>query len=520
MSTFTLENSVHPYLDNTDETQVGTIAGAANLYVTFDPASQVEMSYDFVYVLDGADNQIATWNGARPTGPITVPGDTVKIRLTSDESYDYYGYLASITDEAPPPPPPVPHDVQNVQIALLDPVNYTKAIWDLSGDGPYLYGGKKFVAIEGTAWVDDYGRTSVYGTTDNGLTFSIEDPTNRPNFQAGIGSAWDGHGDYFWLAWHAGGGTYSRQITASTFNMASRTFGTPVDGPLGFVSGVQVDSHGVCWVLFNWMDDAYPHAYHLGVVSFNGSAWGTPVEITPLVTGDRAECFRMDPADKLHIVCTAVSGAARFHYFQFDTTTSALTEVGDYSFGIRRFIGYASFLGSKLVVPCIADEGGYVYKPAIIVIEPYNSTSPTVSTPLIVDDSFTAATWDVVQTCADAGHVYIFYINQTYLGGEFAKDEIDYVAYDGSNLSSPVVYHDEIAFPANPGQSNQFIHDLQAPVTLDGGRFAVIFALELGVLCVGYYTETSPPSLRGGFSTFGRGHSGLTAGTKGFSALD
>jgi hypothetical protein len=76
----TLQNSVHPYLPNTNEVQSVTVPGAASLWVLFDPLSQTEDSEDYVNVLDGAGALVLQWTGRPPAWPIQVMGNTVQIR--------------------------------------------------------------------------------------------------------------------------------------------------------------------------------------------------------------------------------------------------------------------------------------------------------------------------------------------------------------------------------------------------------------------------------------------------------
>jgi len=91
-----LPESAHNYTNNMDQTWTYTLAGSpSSINVTFDAQTKVETNYDYIYVQDK--------NGVNITGsPFTsttlagatknVPGDTVKIRLTSDSSVVYYGF--------------------------------------------------------------------------------------------------------------------------------------------------------------------------------------------------------------------------------------------------------------------------------------------------------------------------------------------------------------------------------------------------------------------------------------------
>ena len=87
--------SAHPYTNNTDKTWVYTAAGTpASIDVTFGDAD-VESGWDYIYVTDKNGKNVAgsPFTGFALAGKtVTVPGDTVKIRLTSDGSVTGWGF--------------------------------------------------------------------------------------------------------------------------------------------------------------------------------------------------------------------------------------------------------------------------------------------------------------------------------------------------------------------------------------------------------------------------------------------
>lgn len=93
--------SAHPYLPNTDETKTYTLSGSPSVvHVFFDPSTRMEDGYDFIYVMDNDENNIdgSPFTGVTLAGTTqTVNGDTVKIRLTSDESVCFWGYGATVS---------------------------------------------------------------------------------------------------------------------------------------------------------------------------------------------------------------------------------------------------------------------------------------------------------------------------------------------------------------------------------------------------------------------------------------
>lgn len=86
--------SEHPYADDMDENKTYVYEGeCVSIDVTFSADTETESSYDYIYIYDSNDNQIGQYSGTELAGQtIPVPGNTVKIRLTSDGSYTEYGY--------------------------------------------------------------------------------------------------------------------------------------------------------------------------------------------------------------------------------------------------------------------------------------------------------------------------------------------------------------------------------------------------------------------------------------------
>jgi len=71
------------------------LANAAAINVTFDQQTQGESGWDNIYVMDSNGNNIAgsPFTGTALAGQTrTVPGSTVRIRLTSDGSVTYFGF--------------------------------------------------------------------------------------------------------------------------------------------------------------------------------------------------------------------------------------------------------------------------------------------------------------------------------------------------------------------------------------------------------------------------------------------
>ena len=87
--------SDHPYVNDFDATWSATQPGASELRLRFSRVS-TEAGYDYVILLDGAGNEVARYDGEKgEIETVAVPGDTVYIRLVTDESITGYGFEVS-----------------------------------------------------------------------------------------------------------------------------------------------------------------------------------------------------------------------------------------------------------------------------------------------------------------------------------------------------------------------------------------------------------------------------------------
>ena len=86
--------TAHPYSENVDETKSYVYSGdCTSISVTFSKDTMTESDYDYIYIYDAKDNQIGKCSGSELAGQtITVNGNTVKIRLTSDGLGNEYGF--------------------------------------------------------------------------------------------------------------------------------------------------------------------------------------------------------------------------------------------------------------------------------------------------------------------------------------------------------------------------------------------------------------------------------------------
>ena len=93
---YTLEDhalsSPHDYTASYDNTWTITKGGASGMRVHFGKF-ETEKAYDFVYIYDKDGKEIAKFHGKLlPFWTPMVPGDTVKIRLKSDNIINKYGF--------------------------------------------------------------------------------------------------------------------------------------------------------------------------------------------------------------------------------------------------------------------------------------------------------------------------------------------------------------------------------------------------------------------------------------------
>lgn len=89
--------SEHPYAVNSDKTWKYTLPGASELNVTFSAETSVEEGSDYIYIYTGDGTEVGKYTGTELAGKtVTVPGDTVRIKLTSDSVMCEYGF--AVTD--------------------------------------------------------------------------------------------------------------------------------------------------------------------------------------------------------------------------------------------------------------------------------------------------------------------------------------------------------------------------------------------------------------------------------------
>ena len=91
--------SAHNYPENCQNVWIYTLPGSTGLEVAFDEKTAVEKGFDELVVSDGEGNVIGTYTGTELAGQtVSVPGDTVRITLISDEGGTDWGFkVTSVT---------------------------------------------------------------------------------------------------------------------------------------------------------------------------------------------------------------------------------------------------------------------------------------------------------------------------------------------------------------------------------------------------------------------------------------
>jgi pimeloyl-ACP methyl ester carboxylesterase len=99
-----LPESPHAYGDNVDLTYLYTLAGnPSSIDVMFDPRTNVEEEYDYIYVMNGSGANVAgsPFTGDQLAGrTLRISGATVRLRLTSDGSVTKFGFKLASVDVA------------------------------------------------------------------------------------------------------------------------------------------------------------------------------------------------------------------------------------------------------------------------------------------------------------------------------------------------------------------------------------------------------------------------------------
>ena len=91
--------SPHNYDNSCTDVWSYRLDGASSLNVTFDARTEMEDGFDYLYILDGSGKKVGKYTGKELAGKtVSVPGDTVQIRMASDKGNNAWGFkVTSVT---------------------------------------------------------------------------------------------------------------------------------------------------------------------------------------------------------------------------------------------------------------------------------------------------------------------------------------------------------------------------------------------------------------------------------------
>lgn len=124
--------SNHPYANDMDHTWIYKFyQDCSSLDVTFSNKTKTENIYDHIYLYTGSDDLIGDYTGSELAGKtIRVEGDTIKIRLTSDSSEQYWGFevtdVQGVAENTENPYPESQHD--------YEPESNDIQVWEWKGE--------------------------------------------------------------------------------------------------------------------------------------------------------------------------------------------------------------------------------------------------------------------------------------------------------------------------------------------------------------------------------------------------
>ena len=88
--------SAHNYANNTSKTWTISSVGAKSITLTFDSRTAFESNYDFLYIYDQNGTLFEKYSGTALAGEtLTVQGESVKLKLTSDSSNVKWGFAVT-----------------------------------------------------------------------------------------------------------------------------------------------------------------------------------------------------------------------------------------------------------------------------------------------------------------------------------------------------------------------------------------------------------------------------------------
>ena len=156
--------SAHKYENNSSDFWIYTAAGMKTLNVTFDARTEVEDGFDYIYIYGADGTEVGKYTGKELSGvTIQVPGNTVKIKLVSDNSGNAWGFKVTRITGNGAQKPQVSVKKQNEN--LIATISNTDHVIEYG----FIYGKQKDVTL------DTPGRIRVaYSKRDSNGNYSFD----------------------------------------------------------------------------------------------------------------------------------------------------------------------------------------------------------------------------------------------------------------------------------------------------------------------------------------------------------
>ena len=157
--------STHGYENASSDFWVYTASGLNALNVTFDARTEVEDGFDYIYIYRADGKEVGKYTGKELSGAtIRVPGNTVKIKLSSDDAGNAWGFKVTGITEAAAKKAQVISVADHIDKTYYDEEFNLNASVD-TGDGALSYESENedivTVNEEGTVYIEGTGTVRV-----------------------------------------------------------------------------------------------------------------------------------------------------------------------------------------------------------------------------------------------------------------------------------------------------------------------------------------------------------------------
>jgi hypothetical protein len=243
--------------------------------------------------------------------------------------------------------------------------------------------------------------------------------------------------------------------------------------------------------------------------------------LPPLVVSDNVllpatkrialEAIFMDPAGTSHILYSERPQATdkpRIVYYRQVNAAGVMSvpvAVYTYQFQSSQTFGFPDRMGTMLVFPFPLEHGtselDQYWTGAALVIDPYTSTTPTVSqigVPTQRLNSEMVASSGTIHASTLGGQLYLWWVEESSLDGLTPIYRVMYSTFDGGPVPAGTIFHDELASPSfeGPGQPMLCLSppymDVADPMLLVG-MSGLIGGIPVGPISFFWFTVAGPP---------------------------